>query len=44
MAEANQQKMDIEFKGMPGADAASAEEVQPFQVDLNFDAPVPPEQ
>ena len=44
MAEANQQKMDIEFKGMPGADAASAEEVQPFQVDLNFDAPVPPEE
>jgi len=44
MAEANQQKMDIEFKGMPGADAASAEEVQPFQVDLNFDAPEPPDE
>ena len=42
MAEANQQTMDIEFKGMPGADAASAEEVKPFQVDLNFDAPEPP--
>ena len=36
MAEAKEQ-MDIEFKGMPGADLVSEEEAKSFQVNLNFD-------
>lgn len=43
MAEANQQQIDVEFKGMPGADALSKEEADPFQVDLNFDVPEAPD-
>ena len=44
MAETNQQQMDVEFKGMPGADALSKEEAEPFQVSLNFDEPEAPEE
>ena len=43
MAEANQQQIDVEFKGMPGADALTKEEADPFQVDLNFDVPETPD-
>ena len=43
MAKANQQQIDVEFKGMPGADALSKEEADPFQVDLNFDVPETPD-
>ena len=39
MAETNEQKMDVEFKGMPGADLVSEEEAESFQVNLNFDEP-----
>ena len=38
---------DVVMDGMPGADRVTEEEVQPFQVDLNFevpDAPEPPEE
>ena len=42
MAE-TKERMDVEFKGMPGSDPASKEEVEPFQVDLNFDAPEAPD-
>tara|TARA_R110002020_G_scaffold333046_1_gene548466 strand:+ start:836 stop:1747 length:912 start_codon:yes stop_codon:yes gene_type:complete len=36
MAEAKEQ-MDIEFKGMPGADVLTKDEAESFQVDLNFE-------
>jgi len=36
------ERMDVEFKGMPGSDPASKEEVEPFKVDLNFDEPEAP--
>ena len=36
MAKAKEQ-MDIEFKGMPGADLVSEDEAKSFQVNLNFD-------
>ena len=39
MAKAEEQQMDVEFKGMPGADLVSEEEAESFQVNLNFDEP-----
>lgn len=39
MAKAEEQQMDVEFKGMPGADLVSEEEAESFQVNLNFDNP-----
>ena len=43
MAETSEQQLDVEYKGMPGADTVSKEEAEPFQVDLNFDEPEAPE-
>lgn len=37
MAETNEQKMDVEFQGMPGADLVSEEEAKSFQVSLDFE-------
>ena len=34
---------DVVMDGMPGADRVTEEEVQPFQVDLNFEVPDAPE-
>jgi len=36
MAKANEQ-MDVEFRGMPGADVLTKDEAESFQVDLNFE-------
>ena len=44
MAETSEQQLDVEYKGMPGADALSKEEAEPFQVNLNFDEPEAPEE
>ena len=30
-------KDELVFEGMPGADAKTEEDVQPFQVDMNFE-------
>ena len=36
MAKANEQ-MDVEFKGMPGADVLTKDEAESFPVDLKFE-------
>ena len=39
MAKKDNDTTEIEFEGMPGADAKTEEDVAPFQVDMNFEEP-----
>ena len=39
MAKKDNDTTELEFEGMPGADAKTEEDVAPFQVDMNFEEP-----